>query len=150
MPQFRDNLPPGARTFEVQQTVQWADVDAAGIIYFVAYWRFQELAEMRFFEELGFPYGSVFDDFDFWFPRVRTEAEYYAPALMGDVIRARLHLEKVGASSVRWRTVLFNESTGVVAAAITMTVACMNRRTRASMPIPPPIRAALVEAAVTE
>jgi acyl-CoA thioester hydrolase len=144
MPQFRDNLPDGARTFEARSTVQWADCDAAGIIYFVAYWRFQELAEMQLFADLGFPFATVFDAFDFWLPRIRTEGEYYAPAVMGDVIRARLHIEKVGASSIRWRTVLFNETTGVVAAALALTVAAMDRATRKSMPLPSPMRAALL------
>ena len=146
MPQFRDSLPQGARTFEARATVQWADCDPAGIIYFVAYWRFQELAEMQLFVDLGFPFATVFETFDFWLPRIRTEGEYFAPAVMGDVIRARLHIEKVGASSVRWKTVLFNETSGVVAAALTLTVAAMDRAKRTSIPLPLPIRAALLAA----
>jgi acyl-CoA thioesterase FadM len=99
---------------------------------------------MQLFADLGFPFATVFDAFDFWLPRIRTEGEYYAPAVMGDVIRARLHIEKVGASSIRWRTVLFNETSGVTAAALALTVAAMDRATRKSMPLPPPMRAALL------
>jgi YbgC/YbaW family acyl-CoA thioester hydrolase len=144
MPRFRDSLPPGARTFAARLQVQWADVDIAGIMYFAAYSRFAEYAEMEMFAELGFSYNTVFDELDFWLPRVRVEAEYHAPALMGDWMRMRTHLERVGASSVRWKTVLFNERTGDASAEMTLTAACMNRRTKKSMPLRPPLRDALL------
>lgn len=145
MPQFRDSLPPGARTFETRAQVQWADVDIAGIIYFVAYWRFQELAEMEFFRQIGFPYERIFNgDVDFHLPRVHTEATFHQPALMGDVVRMRLHVTKVGASSISWQTVIFNETTGVAAAVLSLTVACMNAQTRKSMPLPSALREALL------
>lgn len=144
MPQFRDNLPEGARVFESRLQVQWADVDIAGIMYFANYWRFAEYAEMEIFRELGFPYDTLFDDLDFWLPRVRAEADYHAPALMGDWIRMRTHIEKVGASSVRWKIVMFNETTGIANAALSLTVACISRATKKSMPLPTELRAVLL------
>jgi YbgC/YbaW family acyl-CoA thioester hydrolase len=147
MTRFRDDLPHGARTFEARLHVQWADVDIAGIMYFAAYWRFAEYAEMELFRELGFPYNSVFQELDFWLPRVHAEAEYHAPALMGDWIRLRTNLDKVGASSVKWTTVFFNERTGEPMARLRLTAACMNRATKKSMPLPDSLRAALVAAA---
>ena len=112
MSRFRDTMPAGARVFEARLQVQWADVDVAGIMYFAAYSRFAENAEMQFFAELGFPYKSVFTEYGFWLPRVRVEAEYHAPAMMSDWIRMRTHVAHVGASSLRWQTVFFNERTG--------------------------------------
>jgi YbgC/YbaW family acyl-CoA thioester hydrolase len=146
MTRFRDDLPPGARAFESRLQVQWADVDIAGIMYFATYWRFAEYAEMEMFRELGFPYNTLFDDLDFWLPRVRAEAEYHAPALMGDWIRMRTHIEKVGASSVRWKIVLFNETTGAASAVMSLTVAAMHRRTKKSMPLPRQLREKLLAA----
>ena len=141
---FKDTLPAGARSFESRLRVQWADVDIAGIMYFAAYWRFVELAEMDFFRELGFPYDKVFGEFDFWLPRVRAEAEYHAPALMDDWLRLRTHIERVGASSVTWRTVVFNERTGEAGAQFVLTVACMDRATRRSRPLPEALRGAFL------
>ena len=146
MTRFRDTLASGARVFLSRLQVQWADVDFAGIMYFAAYWRFAEYAEMEMFRELGFPYNTVFDDLDFWLPRVRTDAEYHASALMGDWLRMRTNIEKVGASSVRWKTVLFNERTDAASAVITLTAACMNRETKRSHVLPPVLRAKLLEA----
>jgi acyl-CoA thioester hydrolase len=149
MPQFHDDLPPGARTFEARAQVLWGDCDSAGIIYFVNYWRYAEQAEMEMFHALGFPYKTVFDDLDFYLPRVRAEADFHAPSLMGDWLRVRTHIEKVGASSVRWKCVLFNETTGVANAVLTLTAACINRETKKSMPLPPRFRAALVQASAS-
>ncbi|HZY98145.1 MAG TPA: thioesterase family protein [Candidatus Baltobacteraceae bacterium] len=146
MTRFKDSLPEGRRTFEARLQVQWADVDIAGIMYFGAYWRFVEYGEIQFFSELGFPYDRVFDEFDIWLPRVRAEAEYHAPAFMNDWLRLRTHLEKVGASSVRWKTVAFNERTGEAGAEFTLTVACIERTMKKSRPLPETMRAALLAA----
>jgi acyl-CoA thioester hydrolase len=144
MTRFKDRLVADARVFEARLQVQWADVDIAGIMYFAAYWRFVEYAEICFFAELGFPYDTVFEEYDFWLPRVRAEADYHAPALMNDWLRMRTHLERVGASSVRWNTVVFNDRTGEPGAAFTLTVACIDRTTKKSHPLPVPIRASLL------
>ncbi len=143
MTRFRDTLSPGARTFESRLQVQWADVDVAGIMYFAAYSRFAEYAEMNLFADLGFPYESVFAEYGFWLPRVRVEAEYFAPALMSDWLRMRTHVERVGASSVHWQTVVFNERTGQAGAAVRLIVAAIDATTKRSRPLPEAIRAAL-------
>jgi len=144
MTRFSDRLPRGARVFESRLQVQWADVDVAGIMYFAAYSRFAEYAEMQLFAELGFPYESVFTEYGFWLPRVRVEAEYHAPALMSDWLRMRTHIARVGASSVRWQTVVFNERTGEAGAAVTFIVAAIDAATKKSRPLPSRIRAALL------
>ncbi|MBV9233786.1 MAG: acyl-CoA thioesterase [Candidatus Eremiobacteraeota bacterium] len=144
MTRFRDALPPGARTFESRLQVQWADVDIAGIMYFAAYPRFAEYAEMRMFSDLGFPYDRVFTEYGFWLPRVRVEAEYYAPALMNDWLRMRTHIVRVGGSSIRWQTVLFNEGTGEAGALLTFVVAAIDAETKKSRALPEPIRDALL------
>jgi acyl-CoA thioester hydrolase len=141
---FKDTLAAGTRTFEARLQVQWADVDVVGIMYFAAYPRFAEYAEMQMFAELGFPYESVFTQYNFWLPRVRVEAEYHAPAEMSDWLRMRTHIERVGASSVRWKTVLFNERTGEAGAVISFIVAAIDGATKKSRPLPEPIRSALL------
>jgi YbgC/YbaW family acyl-CoA thioester hydrolase len=145
MARFKETLPPGARTFEARLQVQWADVDVAGIMYFAAYSRFAEYAEMEMFAQLGFPYSpATFTQYGFWLPRVRVEAEYHAPAFMSDWLRMRTHIEHVGSSSVRWKTVFFNERTGEAGAAWTFVVAAIDGTTKKSRPLPDAIRGALL------
>lgn len=144
MTRYKETLTPGARVFKARLQVQWADVDVAGIMYFAAYSRFAEYAEMQLFAELGFPYESVFQEYGFWLPRVRVESEYFAPAMMSDWLTMRTHVERVGGSSVRWRTVFFNERTGEPGAAMTFIVAAIDAATKKSVPLPEKIRAALI------
>ena len=142
---FQDTLRAGARVFDSRLRVQWADIDVAGIMYFAAYWRFAERAEMDMFNELGFPYATVFAEYDMWLPRVHIDAQYHAPSLMDDWLAMRSHVEKLGASSMRWKTVMFNERTGQVGAEFTFTVACMDRASKKSRPLPPAFREALLQ-----
>lgn len=143
MPQFKDTTPSGARIFETRVMVQWADVDIAGIMYFAAYQRAVERAEMDFFGELGFPYNSVFEEYDIWLPRVHVEADYHRPALMGDWLTLRTHIRHVGGSSVKWQTLVHNERTTYTGAAFDLVVACIDRRTLKSRPLPEPMGLAL-------
>ncbi len=144
MPQFKDTTPPGARIFQTRIMVQWADVDIAGIMYFAAYQRAVERAEMDFFAELGFPYHTVFDTYDIWLPRVHVEADYHKPAHMGDFLTLRTHIRHVGGSSIVWQTIVINDRTEQPGAAFTLVVACMDRRTHKSRALPEQMRTAFV------
>ncbi len=106
-------------------------------MYFAAYWRFAECAEMDLFAELGFPYESVFESTISGCRACACEAEYHAPALMSDWLRLRTHVEHVGASSLRWRTVVFNERTGEAGAVFAL-YRCVHRSrsTKKSRPLP--------------
>jgi YbgC/YbaW family acyl-CoA thioester hydrolase len=145
MTKFKDTTPAGARVFETRVMVQWADIDIAGIMYFAAYQRAVERAEMDFFGELGFPYNSVFEEYDIWLPRVHVEADYHRPALMGDWLTLRTHIRHVGGSSVKWQTIVQNDRTNEAGAVFDLTVACIDRRSLKSRPLPSNMRAALLE-----
>lgn len=140
---YKDTTPPGARIFEVRDRVRWSDVDIAGIIYFGAYVRFIELAEMELFREIGYPYGEMFERLNIWLPRVHLDFDFYAPALMDDELLLRTHIEKLGASSITMRMIVHNERAREVDAAATLVVAAVDRATMKSRPIPEDLRAAL-------
>ncbi len=94
-------------------------------------------------ENSVFPYNTVFEEYDIWLPRVHIDADYHKPALMGDWLTLRTHIRHVGASSIKWQTVVFNERTLEVGAAFHLVVACMDRRTHKSRPLPEAMRSAL-------
>ena len=66
------------KPFMVDERVRWSDVDYAGIIFYGAYFRFFELAEMELFREAGVPYSDVFERFDIWLPRVHLDCDFMA------------------------------------------------------------------------
>ncbi len=132
------------RTFESRVLVQWADVDIAGVMYFAAYQRAVERAEMDFFRELGFSYNEVFEKYDVWFPRVHVVADYFKPALMEDWLTLRTTIYHVGNSSVKWKTLMHNERTGETGAQMDVTVVCIDRKSLKSRPLPQDMRDTLM------
>ena len=63
---------------------------------------------------------------------------------MSDWLRMRTHIEHVGGSSVRWRTVFFNERTGEPGAVMTFIVAAIDAEMKRSRALPEAIRSALI------
>ena len=75
------------KLFTVDERVRWSAVDQAGIIFYGAYVRFFELAEMELFREAGVPYGEAFDRFGIWLPRAHLESDFYYPSRLDDNLR---------------------------------------------------------------
>lgn len=124
------------RIFEVRDRVRWSDVDIAGIIYFGAYVRLIELAETELLRELGFPYAQLFDKFKIWLPRVHLEFDFFKPALMDDELLMRTQVVRVGRSSITLKIEVHNVRGAEVDAVATLVVACVDRVTMKSRPLP--------------
>lgn len=129
--------------FTVSDRVRWSEVDGAGIIYFGAYVRFIELAEMELMRAVGLPYSDVFERFDIWLPRVHLEFDFFAPARLDELLEVRTRIARIGNSSITFRLEMWNQTAAKYCAQATMVVACVNRRTLASRPLPDDIVAAL-------
>lgn len=98
-----DPPPDVAQTmlFTVDERVRWSAVDKAGIIFYGAYVRFFELAEMELFRAAGAPYGEVFDRWDIWLPRVHLESDFHYPSRLDDKLRVGAYFTSFGTSSLR-------------------------------------------------
>jgi acyl-CoA thioester hydrolase len=87
--------------FRSTETVRWSDVDKAGIIFYGAYVRFFEIAETELFREIGYPYSKLFEHFDIWLPRKLLHFEFYAPALLDDLLEVEAWVGHIGRTSLR-------------------------------------------------
>lgn len=87
--------------FTVDERVRWSAVDKAGIIFYGAYVRFFELAEMELFRSAGVPYGEVFDRWDMWLPRAHLESDFHYPARLDDELRVAAYFTRFGTTSLR-------------------------------------------------
>ncbi len=87
--------------FRVREYVRWGDIDQAGIICYGAYVRFFEIAETEFFRAVGFPYSKLFEQFDFWLPRVQLHFDFRRPALLDDLLEVEIWVGRIGQSSLR-------------------------------------------------
>jgi len=87
--------------FETTRTVRFADCDPAGIVFFPQYLVMANtLVEQWFDEALRIPYAQLIGERRMGLPTVRLEADFSAVSRHGEHLTQRLHVEKLGRSSL--------------------------------------------------
>jgi acyl-CoA thioester hydrolase len=137
-----DGDTPAQEPFEVRERVRWADIDLAGIIYFGAYARFIEIAEIEFFRHLGFTYER-FMELGVFLPRVHLEFDFFEPALLDDVLVLQTRVAGIGAHSVRMRIDVLRAADRKPLALATLVAACVDIARRKKVAVPEPLASAL-------
>lgn len=128
--------------FRHEITVRLYDTDAAGYLFFGAQFRLAHEALEEFMAHLGLSVGDCIRNREFLFPVVHAEADYSAPLAVGDRVLARVTVARVKGRSfaLRFRFCLPDgRETGVVE----LVQVAVDAGTRAAIPIPAPMRAAL-------
>ena len=124
------------KPFTVDERVRWSDVDKAGIIFYGAYVRFFEIAEMELFRSAGVPYGEVFDRYDIWLPRVHLESDFHYPSRLDDELRVAAYCTHFGTSSLRINFDVLHLRAGELAVTGHEVLVCTTRDTLKSRPLP--------------
>ncbi|GAC1310822.1 MAG: hypothetical protein NVSMB19_25160 [Vulcanimicrobiaceae bacterium] len=136
---LRDGSDAPSNTFTVELRVRLADTDATGALYFGAYGRIVEIAEVEFFRSLGFG-PAAFAELGIMFTRVRAEFDFFKPALVDDLLELRVAVAGVGIHSVRFAVDIFRGET-LIAESVLVS-ACVDR-SRKSVTLPADIALAL-------
>ena len=110
------------KPFVIEEYVRWSDVDFAGIIFYGSYVRFFELAETELFRAAGLPFGTVFDQYDVFLPRVQVHTEFHSPPRLDDHLAVAAYIGRVGRTSmtIEFEVVRRPELVNVIAAASAM------------------------------
>jgi acyl-CoA thioester hydrolase len=88
------------KSIELQRTVRWADVDAAGRIYYARIFDYVSEGEWELLHGNGLSrkeLGQVYD-----FPRVHAECHYKKALELGARFTIRLWPDKIGRTSIRY------------------------------------------------
>ncbi|MEW6278823.1 MAG: thioesterase family protein [Candidatus Eremiobacterota bacterium] len=131
------------RRYVVSEQVRWSDTDRAGIIYYGQFLRFFEVAEMELFRAVGLPYSEVFDRLDIWLPRVQIHFNFRKPLLLEDRIQVAAFVVRFGTASLTLGFEVTREREGAVVADGHVVLACVDRKSFASRPMPEEIQRAL-------
>ncbi len=123
--------------FRFQTRIRFIDTDASGRIHYTAIFRYFESAEIEFMRTLGI----IYDKGEYTFPRVHVDCDFMIAMLHDDLIEIEVSLTKLGRSSARLEFQAIKS--GDVAAKGAIVIACMNRKSQRSMPIPEDVRAKL-------
>ena len=124
------------KLFTVDERVRWSAVDKAGIIFYGAYVRFFEVAEMELFRTAGVPYSDVFDRFDMWLPRVHLESNFHYPSRLDDELRVATYFTRFGKSSLQINFDVLHLGAQKLAVTGHEVLVCTTRDTLASRPLP--------------
>jgi YbgC/YbaW family acyl-CoA thioester hydrolase len=131
------------KLFTIDERVRWSAVDKAGIIFYGAYVRFFELAEMELFRAAGVPYSEVFDRFGIWLPRVHLQSDFHYPSRLDDNLRVATYFTRFGASSLQINFDVMHLETGKLAVSGHEVLVCTTQDALKPQPLPAELRTAL-------
>jgi len=130
--------------FVFRRPVRFAEVDAAGLVFFPRYHEYCHDALEALFAELpDGGYAALIRGRDLGIPTVRLETDFEAPLRYGDVARFEIDVLRIGRTSVRFRHTVRRESDSTVVARIQHVVVTARISVLGPVPVPGDIRAIL-------
>ena len=85
--------------FSVASTVKLHHTDAAGVLFFVNYFKIAHDAYEEFLEAIGLDIAQLIDESPFLLLIAHAEADYKKPQRVGDKITVEIRVERIGNSS---------------------------------------------------
>lgn len=89
--------------FTTEITVQWGDVDLAGVVYFPHFFRYFSIAESEFYHSLGLTMLELEESLNIRLPRVEAACRYLKPARFADRLSVSLEIERITTKTVKYR-----------------------------------------------
>ena len=128
--------------FSVASTVKLHHTDAAGVLFFVNYFKIAHDTYEEFLEEIGLDIAYLIDGSPFLLLIAHAEADYQKPQRVGDKITVEIAVERIGNTSftLAYRIV---DASGEVATTIKTVHAALNKRTGKVTRLPEDLKANL-------
>ena len=129
------------KSIELKRKVRWADVDAAGRIYYPRIFDYAGEGEWELLHSLGISRKELGNAYDF--PRVHAECHFRKTLELGALFTLRLWPGKLGRTSIRYNFIAFLDKEQEPAAEGSVTVVILRNGKPAE--IPPEIRSAFAD-----
>jgi 4-hydroxybenzoyl-CoA thioesterase len=129
-------------SFETRRVLRFGDCDPAGIAYFPRYFDLLNGVVEDWWSAIGLPWKVVFKERRIGLPTVRFEADFRAPALLGDELHFSLTVKRVGRKSIDLEHVIRRGTTILWQA--TQVLVATSLESHQSISWPDDIRTALV------
>ena len=127
------------REFESNKLIRFQHCDPAGIVFYPQYFvLFHELIEDWFNDGLDVNYADLIAVQRLGVPTVRLECDFAAPSTIGDTLRLRLAVSKVGTTSIALSLTAF--SGGELRVRIEQVIVLFSLERRAPVAIPEDLR----------
>jgi 4-hydroxybenzoyl-CoA thioesterase len=127
-------------TFVFRRPVRFAEVDAAGLVFFPRFHEYCHDVLEAFFGALPGGYPHLLRVRDLGVPTVHLETEFTSPLRYGDTARIETTVERIGTTSVTFRHVIRRDVDGHVSALVRHVVVTARVSTLTAVPVPADIR----------
>lgn len=134
-----------ADVFSIPVRIYYEDTDVGGVVYYANYLRYVERARTEWLRAAGFELDAIQRDMKAVFVVRRVEADYLAPALLGNLITVTAEPLEVGASRliIRQRVTRSRENNDELLFAAMVTLAFIASDLSGPIRMPPAMRAAM-------
>jgi acyl-CoA thioester hydrolase len=135
--------PPGrieAGRHFLRTRIYYEDTDAAGRVYYANYLKFAERARTEALFALGWDIRQLAEEEDATFVVRRCEAEFLAPAVLGDIVEISTSVTRSRGAGFTMDQAISRD--GLELARMVVDLACINRLGKPRR-VPPPLRQAL-------
>ena len=106
--------------FSIAVRIYYEDTDVGGVVYYANYLRFIERARTEWLRAAGFELADIQRDLQAVFVVRRVEADYHAPALLGNVVTVSAEPTQVGASRLIIAQRIMRDAELLVSAVVTL------------------------------
>lgn len=108
--------------YSYKTKIKLHETDAAGLLFFSNQFKIIHDAYEALLENIGFAFGDLIKNKDFFLPIVHAEADYKMPLFVGDVIEIQVRTINVGNTSFIFDYTLLNHNNEIVGTAKTVHV----------------------------
>lgn len=124
--------------FETEALVRFAQVDAAGIVFYPRYFEMVNDAVEDWFAAMDLDFATMHRDRHMGVPTVKLEATFLVPSELGDRLTVSITPQEIGRSSCTLAVVF--ACAGRERLRVTVVLVCMDLGARRSMPWPDELR----------
>ena len=144
-PQPSPSRGEGAKLFSIPVRIYYEDTDVGGVVYYANYLRFIERARTEWLRAAGFELDDIQRDMKAVFVVRRVEADYHAPALLGNLVTVTAEPTEVGASRliIRQRVTRGSDGGDELLFSAVVTLAFIASDLSGPIRMPPAMRAAM-------
>lgn len=134
---------PLAHGMRIEHRVQFQEVDAAGVVFFGAFFTMAHQAYEQALLDVGFDLATVLAARTFGFPLVHAEADYRHFLRFGDQVAIDVACTRIGDRSFTMRYAFSLAATATDVATVTLIHACVDLTSAKSVAVPCTMIAAL-------
>jgi acyl-CoA thioester hydrolase len=118
--------------------VYYEDTDAGGVVYYANYLKYLERCRTEWLRAAGFDQSVLLAEHGIAFMVRRVEADYRRPAVLDDVLRVTLAVEKLGGARLIFLQVVAREGASGPEPLLEarVEIACVNMKTGKPTPVP--------------